>query len=347
MDLLQITGGRDMIDGVAFRDRVPNPDFDPMENFQHMYDFTLPELIALIGGGHQFGSSHGTCTGYVGQWTPTPLSWFGPDGSEPTFFPDLLRTDWRWYEVCTYANNTSVYTSVPDPFASTGGEEEEEEEGEENVCSVANNEVPQVCEEQAMRGCDFADGAYAAGVSPCDIDKLQFRLKSDFFLKTNPKMMPIAEEFAENPGYMAEQFGIAYHKLTHFGLDRCGLSGHGCPEGTECKQMGENSYSKTCAAISDESMEEAIKMESLASKNDFEDFEDTTTTLLYFVMSLCILILIVGFVTMMKFFQFATTAGSYSGVDSASSVDKTDAANGSDIDPSTKEMTKDMVIEDA
>ena len=62
MDLLRIYGGRTMVDGLAWRDRLPNPDFNPTELFKEAYDLTPSEFTALIGGGHNFGSAHG----YVG-----------------------------------------------------------------------------------------------------------------------------------------------------------------------------------------------------------------------------------------------------------------------------------------
>ncbi|KAL3912989.1 MAG: hypothetical protein SGILL_006670 [Bacillariaceae sp.] len=303
VDLLSVTGGRDMIEEVAYRDRLPNPDDDPMQLFQTLYGLTLAELTALIGGAHNFGSAHGKCTGYVGQWTATPLSWFGPNGSDPSFFPDLMREDWRWYEVCTFENKTSVYTSMEDPFESGAifeGEEEEEDEPV-NQCSLQLNVKPLICEEQAMRGCDFEDGPYDASESPCDINLLQFRLKSDFFLKKNQALMPFAEEFAEDPNSLAEQFGIAYHKLTHRGIDRCGLSGHGCPEGTVCQQLGDHPMTKTCVSAEASTLDSQYNVESSSSS-------DVETTLLYVVTAICSLTLLVAALTAFKMFQGNGTA---------------------------------------
>ena len=233
---------------VAFRGRLPSPDDDPMEKFSNQYGLTLEESVALIGGAHNFGSAHGKCSGYIGQWTATPLSWFGPNDTSPTFFPDLLREDWKWYEVCTYENNTVTYSSIEDPFVSGAVEEEEEEHGSEIMaCPMMRSQVPLICEEQAMRGCDLADGSYDLAESPCDIDQLQLRLKSDFFLKENAKLLPFARSFASEPDDLAEQFGMAYHKITHLGLDRCGMSGHGCTEGTVCETSDDNFGSPTCA----------------------------------------------------------------------------------------------------
>ena len=60
MDLLQITGGRTTVThGLAWRDRLPNPDFNPTELFKISYNLTATEFTALIGGGHNFGSAHG------------------------------------------------------------------------------------------------------------------------------------------------------------------------------------------------------------------------------------------------------------------------------------------------
>lgn len=176
----------------------------------------------------------------MGDWTKNPTSWKSvddPNGSE--FFVDLLKEDWRWYEVCTYQNATSVFTSIPDPFAAGAEEEEEEEEKEElSVCAVENSVVPFICEAQAMRGCDFADGPYPPldpAIIPCI-----FRLKSDFFLKEDPVLRPLSVSFAEDDELLAEQFGTAYHKLTHAGLFRCGLSGFGCDAGSTCKHIYED-----------------------------------------------------------------------------------------------------------
>jgi len=248
MDLVAMTGGRMTVKDVAFRDRLSSPDDDPLIHFQTQYDLTKSQTVALIGGAHNFGAAHGKCSGYVGQWTPEPLDWFGPDSTAPTFFSDLLREDWRWYEVCTYQNNTVSYTSIEDPLASGAKEEEEEEEEEVLVssCAITRSRAPIVCEEQAMRGCEFDDGIYPLDWSPCDIDVLQLRLKSDFFLKVNPEMLPFAKKFAKDPDLLAEEFGLAYHKMTHNGLDRCGLSGHGCAAGHACKVVGDDPLSAIC-----------------------------------------------------------------------------------------------------
>jgi hypothetical protein len=85
-----------------------------------------------------------------------------------------------------------------------------------------------------MRGCEFVDGVYNISVSPCDISLLQIRLRSDFFLKVNEQMRPYAETFANDHDLLAQEFGIAYHKLTHNGLDRCGLSGGACDANSQC-----------------------------------------------------------------------------------------------------------------
>jgi type II secretory pathway pseudopilin PulG len=263
MDLVRVAGGRDrMIEhsatGVTFRDRLPSADDDPLELLTTHYGLTLSELTALVGGAHNFGAAHGKCSGYVGQWTPTPLSWFGPiideDGgnnstttiitkSPPTFFSDLLRDDWRWYEVCTFYNDTVAYKSIADPFANGKGPDEEHETAviptnlANNLplgCPIVQNREPLICEEQAMRGCDFVDGVYPLDQSPCDIGQLQLRLKSDFSLKANERLRPHAVAFADDADLLATEFGVAYRKVTHLGLDRCGLSGHGCQVGTAC-----------------------------------------------------------------------------------------------------------------
>lgn len=73
VDLLRMTGGRRDIDRLALRDRLPNPDDNPLELFTESYNLTLPELVALVGGGHNLGSAHGVCSGYVGQWYVKPV----------------------------------------------------------------------------------------------------------------------------------------------------------------------------------------------------------------------------------------------------------------------------------
>lgn len=237
MDLVRVKGGRDMIGGTAFRDRLPSADDDPLELLTKHYGLTLSELVGLIGGAHNFGSAHGKCSGYAGQWTATPLSWFGPNGTRPTFFTDLLRDDWRWYEVCTFYNDTVVYKSIKDPFASGSLVDEEEEHGNEISlgCPMMRSKEPLICESQGMRGCDFKDGSFPLGTSPCDASLLQIRLVSDFFLKKNPYLRRHAEIFAVDADKLAIEFGNAFHKVTHLGMDRCGMNGHGCGEGTLCK----------------------------------------------------------------------------------------------------------------
>lgn len=225
MDLLRITGGRKDVEGVTFWDRLASPDDDPMRHFMDFYGLDIPKLIALIGGAHNFGSAHGVCSGYVGQWTTTPLTWASPVTGEPEFFIDLMKDDWQWYEVCTFRNGTSLFKGIEDPFADgPPGAKEEHEEGEEDACAIQNNDTPFICEEQAMRGCILEDGIYGPTDFPCDLNTLNLRLRSDFFLRANPMMGPISAQFAKDSALLAEKFGIAYHKLTHNGLDRCGLS---------------------------------------------------------------------------------------------------------------------------
>ena len=257
MDLLRVVCGRkDVGVGLAMRNRLPSPDDNPFDLFTNSYGLSPSELTALIGGAHNFGAAHGVCTGYVGQWTSNPLSWnrlsnpnrdagtLEDDDNTSEFFTDLLLDDWRWYEVCTYKNGTSNFVSIEDPFANglpgddEGHEEEETHtEEDESACALENNQHTFICEQQAMRGCDFEDGTYGPNELPCDSSLLHIRLKSDFILKVDPTLKPHSEAFAESDDYLAEEFAIAYHKLTHAGLNRCGLAGNldGCTsEYTTC-----------------------------------------------------------------------------------------------------------------
>lgn len=233
MDLVRVQGGRMDQEKLAFRDSLTSPDHDPMKHFAAMYNLSVSELVAVIGGAHNFGAAHGFCSGYIGQWTSSPLSWSNPQTGVPEYFVDLLREDWRWYTVCTFKNGTASYKSLESPFAN-GLPAVELDIIPEYTCAVERSEDPIVCEEQAMRGCDFDDGLYSVSVSPCDINLLQMRLRADFFLKKNPLMLPYVLAFAADADLLAKEFGVAYRKLTHNGLDRCGLSGHGCGANAEC-----------------------------------------------------------------------------------------------------------------
>jgi len=232
MDLLRVRGGRHDYEDIAYRGRLPSADDDPEAKFVDQLGFDAEELVALIGGGHEVGSAHGLCSGYIGSWTTTPLSW-----TPATFFPDLFRDDWRWYEICSYTNETAYWRSVPDPFADGAAHEEEEEEDASDLlaCPIAMSRKALICEEQAVAGCDFDDGLYPVGSQPCEGDLLM-RLKSDFFLRENPVLEPHARAFAQDEDLLAATFGEAYHTLTHYGLDRCGMSGHGCAAGTTCAE---------------------------------------------------------------------------------------------------------------
>ena len=42
--------------------------------------------------------------------------------------------------------------------------------------------------------------------------------------------------------------GKAYHKITHLGLNRCGLQGQGCTEGHTCKMISDE-YTMTFACV--------------------------------------------------------------------------------------------------
>jgi hypothetical protein len=149
-----------------------------------------------------------------------------------------MKEDWSWYEVCTYTNGTSIFESIPSPFVNgVIPDEEPHDEDHLDVCAMENNEVTFICEEQAMRGCEFDDGVYGPNESPCDVDLLQFRLRSDFFLKEDPILRPFSAMFAEDDDLLAQEFAVAYHKLTHAGLTRCGLSGTGCGELGSCAEI--------------------------------------------------------------------------------------------------------------
>lgn len=160
--------------------------------------------------------------------------------------------------MCTYKNGTSIFVSIPDPFADGLPAEQEEEQGdedEEDVCEVVLSEVTFICEEQAMRGCMFDDGAYSPDTFPCDMATIQFRLRSDFFLKADPLLRPYVAEFAANDDLLAETFGRAYHKMTHAGLYRCGLAGF-CGEGSVCREVQDPNTGEYLASecIFDESL---------------------------------------------------------------------------------------------
>jgi hypothetical protein len=304
MDLVAMTGGRDTVKHIAHRDRLPSADDDPMTRFVGQYDLTLSQTVALIGGAHNFGAAHGKCSGYRGQWTPTPLDWFGPDSSEPTFFSDLLLEDWRWYEVCTYQNNTVSYARVNDPFHGTSAVVEEEETGvaAENICAIRQSREPMKCEKQAMRGCWFPDGSYPLDESPCDIDKLQFRLRSDFSLKANPKLFPYAKAFAADADLLAEEFGQAYHKITHNGLNRCGLSGHGCAQGHICKSVVEGDP-MTAMCVFNGTAAEASRASSMAEEYEAVDHDLEQPALIPLVsltLGLVAITMVLGILTLIR-----------------------------------------------
>jgi len=305
MDLVPVTGGRESIENIAHRDRLTGPDDDPMDRFTEQYNLTPMQTVALVGGAHNFGSAHAKCSGYQGQWTSSPLSWFGPGGSDPTFFPDLLREDWRWYKVCTYENSTVNYISIPDPFAngtipedsssdeggSDSDSEEDSDEGgkdsdenssdsddagaEPKGCQILKSHKPRECQSQALRGCDFEDGVYRTDEFPCDINLLQMRLKSDFMLKAKSKNMAFSQEFTNDPALLAQEFGKAYHILTHNGLNRCGLSGHGCATDHTCKQMSNHVLSATCTH--NNAVHNKTKCTDLSSINNEPDTDNRNT----------------------------------------------------------------------
>jgi len=228
MDLVKVEGGRKNWPDVAYRGRLPSADDDPLERFRDQYKLTPAELVALIGGGHEVGAAHAKCSGYVGAWTSDPLAWTNE------FFPELMRTDWTWYEVCSYEDGTSNYAAMPDPFAAgaDGEEEEEEEEEDGDACAIAESLEPLICEGQAMRGCAFEEGTYPSDAEPCP--GVIFRLTSDFWLRENPELAPHAEAYAADAARFNEAFGKAYHKITHAGLGRCGMTGRACAPGSSC-----------------------------------------------------------------------------------------------------------------
>ena len=238
MDLLRLQGGRVDLERLAVRQSLPSPDHDPMDHMVSRYNLSVSELVAVIGGAHNFGAAHGRCSGYIGQWTSDPLSWSDSNTGKPEYFVDLVRNDWRWYKICTFMNGTASYESIPDPFAD-GLPSPEPDIIPPFTCGTEKSEVAIVCEEQAMRGCDFDDGLYNISASPCNIAVLQMRVRAEFFMKANPKMRPYVETFADNADLLAEEFAAAFMKLTHNGLERCGLNGHGCGANAECVQYAD------------------------------------------------------------------------------------------------------------
>ena len=93
---------------------------------------------------------------------------------------------------------------------------------------------PLICEGQAMRGCAFEEGVYPSDTVPCP--GVEIRLTSDFWLRENEELAPHARAYAASPDLLNEVFGKAYHKITHAGLDRCGMTGGACASGTSCVQ---------------------------------------------------------------------------------------------------------------
>jgi len=138
------------------------------------------------------------------------------------------------------------------PFAegassSSEGSEEAGESGEEgseegdgasssdedaDVCAVARSLEPLICEGQAMRGCAFEAGVYPSDAEPCP--GVEIRLTSDFWLRENEALAPHARAYAADAALLNEAFAKAYHKITHAGLDRCGMTGRACAPGTAC-----------------------------------------------------------------------------------------------------------------
>jgi len=242
MDLVRFTGGRLTAKNMAYREVLPSAGSDPMTLFQEQYNLTKRQTVALAGGADNFGAAHSKCSGYIGQWTATPLTWFGPNSGPPSFFSDLMKEDWRWYRVCTFENNAVSYASIPDRT----GQVVMEDKARSAQCAISRSRRPIMCREQAMRGCAFRDGTYPNDQSPCDINLLQIRVPADMFLKTNPELLPHSKAFAQNPALLAEEFGLAFQKITHLGLKRCGLSGHGCPTGHSCKVVGGDPLTAAC-----------------------------------------------------------------------------------------------------
>ena len=175
-------------------------------------------------------------------------------------------------------------------ISSLHDEEDDEPNDQANACFVSQSLEPLICEEQAMRGCDFEDGEYQSNEFPCDVDLLQMRLKSDFFLKANPKTLPFAQAFADDPALLAVEFGTAYHKITHIGLDRCGLSGHGCPTDHTCENIGDNPLVVSCVF-----QEPKLAENASSAANDFDilnEDDDEALDALYYVLAGIALVLV-------------------------------------------------------
>jgi len=74
-----------------------------------------------------------------------------------------------------------------------------------------------------MHGRNFTDGVCSIDESPCDIDLLQLRLRSDFFLMASPELWPFSKLFERDADRLAEEFGLPYRKTIQYGVDEgCG-----------------------------------------------------------------------------------------------------------------------------
>eukprot|EP00961_Rhodomonas_salina_P208816 2817815-Rhodomonas_salina.2 len=150
--------------------------------------FTVEELVALIGGSHTVGSAHGGCSQRLR----------GPAEPEPAV---LGRPWWRRPAVLhgTDAHRLALVPSVhvPEQHGPLHQHPGPARSGRGGGCGRRSggwrcgagvqagavggaSAVRSAGDAGVYRGCDFSDGAYQAGVLPCE--GVVLRLQSDFWL---------------------------------------------------------------------------------------------------------------------------------------------------------------------
>ncbi|KNC84500.1 hypothetical protein SARC_03274 [Sphaeroforma arctica JP610] len=162
--MIRVVGGRHVIKQDTEEElgaHLPTTGRNPIKKFPERYGFEIDELVARVGGSHNFGAAHPKCSNYVGTWSKDPLRW-DVDGKGPDFFVDMMKNHWGWFWVSQFEDDTLTYTPSHDPTFPEDKDVSSTSRGEQFISGISSPDAkksgPQPLKGsseklQALRGC--------------------------------------------------------------------------------------------------------------------------------------------------------------------------------------------------